>query len=85
MIAIGKKKMHYLNLPRKNIFLGTWVIMFSLAQNYTMLYLMVHSQDFLKYCPSKTGSSIMGDYSPSSVKKCPNLSLSQVNAPSLSP
>ena len=42
---------------------------FSLAQNYTMLYLMIHSKDFLKHYPSKTGYSIMGDYSTLSVKK----------------
>ena len=54
---------------------------FSLAQNYTMLYLMIHSQDVLKHCPSKKGSSIMGNYSPSSVKKWPNPFLSQVNPP----
>ena len=28
---------------------------FSLAQNYTMLYLMILPQQFLKHCLSKTG------------------------------
>ena len=40
---------------------------------------MVHSKDFLKHCPTVAGFSIMGDYSPSSVKKMTNPSLSKVN------
>ena len=42
---------------------------FNLAQNYTMLYFMIHSKDFLKNCPSIARFSIMRDYSPSLVKK----------------
>ena len=54
---------------------------FNLAQNYTTLYLMIQSKEFFKHCPSITGFSIMGDCSPSSVKKWPNPSPSKVNPP----